>query len=131
MASKLSVIFFIVLCLEVGAVLIILPWFHFSGLGLSDWGDNYLLLYAVRKTGFVGLQHAMASGWVRGAVSGVGVLNIVMAVWEMTHFNQTVRYLQGEGTRPDAKKDVAQSARNADQLSHHERRDDTREHTGQ
>jgi hypothetical protein len=129
MAARLSVIFFIILCLEVGCFLALVPWFHLFGLG--DWGDNYLLLYAVRKTGLTGLQHAMASGWVRGAVSGLGVLNIMMALWEMTHFNQTVRYLQGEMTRPAAKKDGAQAAPNADQLSHHERRDDITQHSGQ
>lgn len=121
MASKLSVIFFIVLCLEVGIVLTFLPWYH--PLGLNDWGDNYLLLYAARKTGLMSLQHAMSSGWVRGAVSGLGILNLLMAFWEMAHFNQTVRYLQGEKPASAANKDAAQPGRNADYLSHHERDD--------
>ena len=129
MASKLSVIFFIVLCLEVGIVLTFLPWIH--PFGLSDWGDNYLLLYAARKTGLMSLQHAMSSGWVRGAVSGLGILNLFMAFWEMAHFNQTVSYLQGESARPAAKKDVAQPARSADELSHHGWRDDGEQHPGQ
>jgi hypothetical protein len=129
MASKLSVIFFIVLCLEVGLVLTFLPWVH--PFGLSDWGDNYLLLYAARKTGLMSLQHAMSSGWVRGAVSGLGILNLVMAFWEMAHFNQTVRYLQSQSNPPDAKKDAAQSAPSTAQLSHHERRDDAGHHPGQ
>ena len=127
MASKLSVIFFIVLCLEVGIVLTFLPWYH--PFGLSDWADNYLLLYAARKTGLMSLQHAMSSGWVRGAVSGLGILNLLMAFWEMAHFNQTVRYLQGEPPAASAaKKDVAQPARNADQLPHHERSDQNGQH---
>ncbi len=49
MAAKLSVIFYIVLCLEVGIVLTLLPWY--SPFGLSDWGDNFFLLYAAQKTG--------------------------------------------------------------------------------
>jgi hypothetical protein len=129
MASRLSVIFFIVLCLEVGIVLTFLPWIH--PFGLSDWGDNFLLLYAARKTGLMSLQHAMSSNWVRGAVSGLGVLNLLMAFWEMAHFNQTVSYLQGEGARNLAKKDAAQSAPAAHQLPHHERRDDAADHTRQ
>lgn len=128
MASRLSVIFFIVLCLEVGIVLTFLPWIH--PFGLSDWADNYLLLYAARKTGLMSLQHAMASGWVRGAVSGLGVLNLLMAFWEMAHFKQTVGYLQGETARTSAKKDVAPSARNTDSLPHNERRDDSTQHSG-
>ncbi len=130
MASKLSVIFFIVLCLEVGIVLTFLPWIH--PFGLSDWGDNYLLLYAARKTGLMSLQHAMASGWVRGAVSGLGILNLLMAFWEMAHFNQTVRHLQGQPAQPPANKDVAQSSiPAANQLPHHERQDDRAEHSEQ
>jgi hypothetical protein len=122
MAARLSVIFFIVLCLEVGAALVIFPWFN--PFGPSDWGDNYLLLYAAHKTGLTGLQHLMASGWVRGAVSGLGVLNIIIGFWEIAHFNQTVSYLQGQPhARAAAKTNDAQAAR-ADQLSHHERRDD-------
>jgi hypothetical protein len=126
MASKLSVIFFIVLCLEVGIVLTFLPWYH--PFGLSDWADNYLLLYAARKTGLMSLQHAMSSGWVRGAVSGLGILNLLMAFWEMAHFNQTVSNLQGTPSASAAKKDVAPPAPNAHQLSHHERSDDARQH---
>jgi hypothetical protein len=120
MASKLSVIFYIILCLEVGIVLTLLPWVH--PFGLSDWGDNYFLLYAARKTGLYGLQHAVGSGWFRGGVTGLGVLNLGIAVWEMTHFSKTVRALQGETevqTKPD--KDAAESS-NTDNLSDHERR---------
>ena len=70
MSAKLSVIFYIVLCLEIGIVLTLLPWIPQGTLGLSDWGNNYFLLYAARKTGFYALQTVVASGWVRGAVSG-------------------------------------------------------------
>lgn len=128
MAAKLSVIFFIALCFEVGAALIIFPWIN--PFGPNDWGENYLLLYAAHKTGLWGLQRAVASGWVRGAVTGLGVINILMASWEIAHFKQTVSYLQGNAPRPAAKKDDLQSA-NADQLSHHERRDDREQHSGE
>jgi hypothetical protein len=128
MAAKLSVVFFIILCLEVGMVLTFLPWVH--PFNLNDWGENTLLLYAAHKTGLMGLQHAMASGWVRGAVSGLGVLNLLMAFWEIAHFNQTVSYLQSGANRPAAKKDATQPD-SADQLPHHERRDDAGQHSGQ
>lgn len=92
MSYRLTVIFYIVLCLEVGAVLTLLPWIH--PFGLSDWSDNYFLLYAAQKTGLYGLQQAVSSGWVRGAVTGLGLLNLGIAFWEMAHFNQTVRIMQ-------------------------------------
>jgi hypothetical protein len=95
MSSRLSVVFYIILCLEIGIVLAVLPWLP-QGWGLSDWGSNYFLLLAARKTGFYGLQTFVASGWVRGAVSGLGILNIGMAVWEIVHFRETVRALDAE-----------------------------------
>src|ERR1044072_396364 len=98
MASRLTVIFFILLCLGAGIFLTVLPWGQPWGMG--DWGDNFFLVMVAQKTGFIGLQRAVASGWVRGAVSGIGLLNLAMAFWEMFHFNETVRKLQGADAQP-------------------------------
>ena len=121
MSAKLSVIFYIVLCLEIGIVLTLLPWIPQGTLGLSDWGNNYFLLYAARKTGSYTLQTVVASGWVRGAVTGVGLLNIAIAFWEIFHFRQTVRALQ-ESVDPTSRPPTnePQLARETD-LSDHER----------
>ena len=100
MSSKLTVIFYIILCLEAGVVLTLLPWVQPFGL-LGDWGDNYFLVVAAQKAGLQGLQQVVASGWVRGAVTGLGVLNFLMAFWEMAHFNQTVRALQAQAEAHD------------------------------
>lgn len=108
MSAKLSVIFYIILCLEIGAVLTLLPWWSHP-FGLSDWGDNFFLVYAAQKTGIHGLQVAVSSGWVRGAVTGLGVLNLCIAFWEMLHFRQTVRALQENHPAPRKRtKDAAQ-----------------------
>jgi hypothetical protein len=95
MSSRLSVIFYIILCLEIGIVLTVLPWVPHGWWGLSDWGNNYFLLVAARKTGY-GLQRFVSSGWVRGGVTGLGVLNISMGLWELFHFRKTVRALDGD-----------------------------------
>jgi hypothetical protein len=129
MSARLTVIFYIILCIEVGIVLTFLPWIHvmpfLPSLGLGDWGDNYFLLYAAQKTGLQGLRPIIASGWVRGAVSGVGVLNLVIACWEITHFRQTVRALQtGTIAPPSTEKDGAQKS-TADSIPDNERRDDS------
>ena len=123
MSSKLSVIFYIILCLEIGIVLACLPWIPQGLFGLSDWSNNYFLVLAARKTGFYGLQSFVASGWVRGAVSGVGLLNIGMAVWEIIHFRETVRSLD-EGSAPK-KVSPPNASQNptADPLSDYKRRD--------
>jgi hypothetical protein len=140
MSSRLTVIFYIILCLEVGLALTFLPWIHvlpfLPTFGLSDWGDNYFLLYASHKTGLQGLQTAVSSGWVRGAVTGLGLLNLTMAFWEMAHFSQIVRALQGATASPKnisapairtataATTDAASQQRTAASLSRLERRDD-------
>jgi hypothetical protein len=139
MASRLTVIFYIVLCLEAGVFLTLLPWWQPWGMG--DWGDNFFLVMVAQKTGLVVLQRAVASGWVRGAVTGVGLLNLAMAFWEIFHFNETVRRLQGAAapappsagaappaadplptTTTDAHADAASAPAN-DHLPHHGRRD--------
>ncbi|HEX5709076.1 MAG TPA: hypothetical protein VFX96_17375 [Pyrinomonadaceae bacterium] len=109
MSARLTVIFFIVLCLEAGLALTILPWAGWW-LGLGDWGDNYLLVYAAQKTGFRGLQSAVSSGWMRGAVTGLGLLNLLMAFWEMAHFRQTVRALNAHAYEPKPLADARPAA---------------------
>ena len=104
MSAKLSVIFYIILCLEIGLFLTVLPWWPQGMWGLSDWGNNYFLLYATRKTGIQGLQVVVASGWVRGAVTGVGLLNLGIAFWEIFNFKHTVRALQQQTAKPQQTK---------------------------
>lgn len=94
MSARLSVIFYIILCLEIGIFLTVAPWWPQGMLGFSDWGNNYFLLYAASKTGYQGLRVVVDSGWVRGAVSGVGLLNLGIAFWEIFNFKQTVQALQ-------------------------------------
>ena len=43
MVERLTVIFFIILCLLLGLNLTLLPWISVGGIG--DWGDNYLLVF--------------------------------------------------------------------------------------
>ena len=141
MASRLTVIFYILLCLEAGVFLTLLPWWQPWGMG--DWGDNFFLVMVAQKTGLPALQRAVGSGWVRGAVSGVGLLNLAMAFWEIFHFNETVRRLQGaDAQRPASpapdnspraagppptpaapREDAAAAPPTTDHVPHHGRRD--------
>ena len=128
MSAKLSVIFYIILCLEIGIALTVAPWWPQGMWGFGDWGNNYFLLYAAQKTGIHSLQTVVASGWVRGAVSGVGLLNLGIAFWEIFHFNQTVAALQQQVSTParstNSTNDAA-SASNSDSLRDIERRNDS------
>lgn len=125
MSAKLSVIFYIILCFEIGIFLTVLPWWPQGMWGISDWGNNYFLLYAARKTGYEGLQTVVASGWVRGAVSGVGILNLGIAFWEIFNFRRTVAALQQQTTRPTEPRSRVAPSYIPDRLRDNERRDDT------
>ena len=132
MSAKLSVIFYIILCFEIGLILTLLPWVPQGTFGvLSDWGNNYFLLYAARKTGMYSLQNVVASGWVRGAVSGVGILNIGIAFWEIFHFKQSVRALQGNAEPVNnSGRDGAQTSNSAP-VPDNERPDDSANHSSE
>ena len=121
MSAKLSVVFYIILCLEIGIVLTLVPWWPQGMLGLSDWGNNYFLLYAAQKTGLHSLQTVVASGWVRGAVSGVGLLNVGIAFWEIFNFKRTVVALQNETSSSSKSKNNAAEVSSSDHLSDSER----------
>lgn len=92
MVEKLTVIFFIVLCLLLGVYLILSPWTDLFG----SWENNYLLYLASEKAGLSSVQRAVSSTWFRGAVTGLGVLNLIIAFWEAAHFRQSVEVFKGK-----------------------------------
>jgi hypothetical protein len=130
MSSRLSVIFYIILSFEIGLILAVLPWVPHGWMGLSDWANNYFLLVAARKAGY-GVQRVVGSGWVRGAVSGLGILNIGMGIWELINFRQSVHALDaGLPSVKDSDKQAAEPvgaseprAVKTDPLSDYPRRD--------
>lgn len=93
MVSRLTVIFFITLCLLAGFVLVVFPWISVGRVG--DWGDNQLLLFVSQKLQLPALQNIVSSGWVRGAVTGLGVVNLIIGFWEIANFKQSVDKLEG------------------------------------
>lgn len=92
MVARLTVIFFIILCLLAGGVLTTFPWLPFGRVG--DWGNNQLLVFISQSLDLPSLQKVIASGWVRGAVTGLGILNLVIGFWEIINFKQSVESLE-------------------------------------
>jgi hypothetical protein len=92
MVAKLTVIFFIILFLMAGISLTLAPWMSIGLIG--DWSNNFFLALAVEKTGWTSLQKIVASNWFRGAVTGFGILNLLLAFWEMAHFKQNVEMIE-------------------------------------
>jgi hypothetical protein len=89
----MTVVLFIILCLMVGVTLTLLPWLSYGN--LTDWGNNVLLTYVSQLLNLPVLQRVIASGWVRGAVTALGLLNLFIAFWEIAHFSQSVQHLEG------------------------------------
>ena len=106
MSAKLTVVFFIVICFEIGMLLVILPW-----LGFPPWTENYLLIAAVDKLQYNWLATVMKSGYLRGAVTGLGLLNIMLGIWEIVNFNKTVRRFQSEWQGEEIDNESIASAR--------------------
>ena len=100
MSAKLTIIFFILICFEIGALLILLPWINYP-----SWNQNYLLFLAAERLDSPGLARFVTSGYFRGAVTGLGVLNIAMGILEVKNFKKTVQTFQVEwqGAEPDGK----------------------------
>lgn len=69
---------FVLLCFEMGAVLIYLPWSPY-------WEQNYFL------SRFPALIPLLLHPSLRGAVSGVGVLDIFLGILKILEHTQTSR----------------------------------------
>lgn len=98
MVSKLTVLFLIILLLQLGFLLVLLPWINFGTFG--NWNENYVLAFIVEKTGMPFIRGVVVSGWVKGAVTGVGVVNIIIAFMEVARFKESVAALDGQKSAP-------------------------------
>ena len=75
---KLLTIIYIVLCSELGIFLFILPWASFWG--KNYFVDHYPLISSISRNYFL-----------RGAVSGLGLADIWLAVYEIQRFLRRIR----------------------------------------
>jgi hypothetical protein len=91
MSAKLTVLFFILICFEIGVLLVILPWIDYP-----PWTENFLLIAAVDRLQSPWLASVVRSGYLKGAVTGLGLLNLLIGVWEVINFRKTVRTFQTE-----------------------------------
>ena len=89
MSAKLTIVFFILICFEIGSLLIILPWVPWV-----PWSENYLLVLASDKLHWPSLALVMKSSYTRGAVTGLGVVNLLIGLWEAANFTRTTRTFQ-------------------------------------
>ena len=75
MLNKLLFLIYVVYCFEVGLFLIVFPWMDF-------WKQNFLLFH------YPVLRMVFLNNFFRGAVSGLGFVNLILGAWEIAHFRQ-------------------------------------------
>ena len=77
-AHKLGVILFVIICFEVGVFLLVFPW-------TQQWDSNSIV------TLLPGLRDFWTSSYFRGALSGLGVLNIYISIGELLRLRRPAR----------------------------------------
>jgi hypothetical protein len=83
MSAKVTVIIYILICFEVGVLLAILPW-------TSYWDENFFLYFLMDRLRAPRLAAFLQSGYARGAVTGLGVLNILAGIRDILKFRESV-----------------------------------------
>lgn len=78
MVNKVLFVIYVLYCLEVGIFLLVFPWMRL-------WDQNLLLQYSSY------LRFLFLNDFFRGAVSGLGVANLIVGVWEIAHFQAYFR----------------------------------------
>lgn len=115
MSAKVTAIVYILICFEVGILLIILPWKPF-------WEDNFFLYFITSKLNAPWIPTFMTSGYMRGAVTGLGVLNILAGLRDIFRFRESVNALAALGNSlPENEKEspVEAAAQQTAALSDH------------
>lgn len=90
---KITVFLYILVFFELGAVLIISPWNSF-------WSNNLLLAYLVQHIGAPDLATVVNSGLIRWAVTGLGIINIFLGIWEAFNYKRLVHLLLYDHAQP-------------------------------
>ncbi|HQR38793.1 MAG TPA: hypothetical protein PLF26_10380 [Blastocatellia bacterium] len=88
-SAKLTLILYIMVCFEIGFLLIFLPWHR-------TWQENNFLYYIAETLSAPRLLQIVGSGYVRGAVTGLGIINILIGIREIVNFPSSVRAIGGE-----------------------------------
>lgn len=73
--QRLSSVLFIIFCFELGLFLLIYPW-------TDGWTDNYFA-WAIPGSAMTQWHAFWANRYIRGCISGVGVVNLWIAVAEV------------------------------------------------
>jgi hypothetical protein len=76
--NRLLAVAFILFCFEIGLFLVFVPWSQL-------WEHNVLLIYSLHLRGF------FLNNFVRGAVSGLGVVDVGLGLSELSRFWKSLK----------------------------------------
>lgn len=86
MSAKITVIVYIVISFEIGILLLLLPWSPW-------WHDNFFLYFISGKLHAPWVATFLTHKAVRGAVTGIGALNILAGLYDIFTFRESVNKL--------------------------------------
>lgn len=87
MWKRILFVLFILFCIELGLFLLVLPWSEL-------WGRNIFLSL------FPELRSFLLSNYFRGALSGLGVVNLWVGLSDAWNFRENLALLAREERRP-------------------------------
>jgi hypothetical protein len=79
--NKLPMMIYVVICLTVGVFLTYLPWTDY-------WRENFFLHYLAAWLRWPQLIDWAQTGYIQGAVTGLGVINVVLGLWEANNLDR-------------------------------------------
>ncbi len=74
--QRMSLVVLVLFCFYIGALLAVLPW------SPRYWNQNGWML------AHPSLESILNTGWVRGIVSGIGLLDVWIGVSELLHYRE-------------------------------------------
>jgi hypothetical protein len=81
--NRLLAVAFILFCFEIGLFLVFVPWSQL-------WEHNVLLIYSLHLRGL------LLNNFVRGAVSGLGVIDLGLGLSELGRFWKSLKVTSPE-----------------------------------
>jgi len=75
---RISLVIFVIFCIELGMLLAVLPW-------TPVWTNNGWVVSNPTLKSFLQLN------FVRGLVTGIGLVDIWIGIWEAVHYNDPVK----------------------------------------
>jgi cadmium resistance protein CadD (predicted permease) len=77
-SHRLSLVVFVVFCIELGMLLAILPW-------TTVWNQNSFI------SAYPALKSLVQNNFIRGIATGLGLVDIWIGIWEAVHYRDPVK----------------------------------------